>query len=300
MAKESTFLLIDVSHLAHRSFYAHSELKTSTGKLSGHVYGAVASLIWVYEEVLKDYKVTPVFCYDGKNAKNRRLAVCPSYKGNREVRPFNPVPEVSEVLKFWDGLHIEQEGFEGDDMVAAAVKMRKGKQCVVLSSDKDFFALLQYPGCRQYSPTLKRFVNNDDLLKEFCLDNKPQAVPLAKALFGDSSDNIKGCKGLFKAHVAELLNDPSVNTPEDFYSKLEEFYNKTKAAKLKGVMTQNTYDKLLACKDQIFINYQIILPQLDFDMSSITVVKNNAYELKQKIMDYECPSLIAPINRVLP
>jgi 5'-3' exonuclease len=300
MDKESLFCMVDTSNLAWRAWHSHEELKTSTGKLSGHVYGAVASLVWLLENPLKDYQVTLVFCYDGKDAKKNRLAAYPDYKGNREARPFNPVPEVAEVLKLWDGIHIEQEFREGDDAIFASVKMRKGKPCVVYSGDKDMYALLQYPGCRQYSPNLKRFVTNEDLLENYHLNNKPQAVPLAKALFGDSSDNIKGCKGLFKAHVAELLNDPSVNTPDDFYGKLEEFYNKIKAAKLKGVMTQNTYDKLLACKEQIFINYQIILPQLDFDMSSITVVKNNAYELKNKIMDYECPSLMAPINRVLP
>jgi 5'-3' exonuclease len=297
--KESTYCMIDVSNLSWRAWHSHEELKTSTGKPSGHVYGAVASLVWLLENPLKDYQTTMVFCYDGKSAKTRRLAVCPDYKGNREIRPFNPVFEVAEVLKLWDGIHIEQEGFEGDDAIAWAVKMRKGKLCIVYSGDKDFNALLQYPGCQQYSPNLKRFVTDEDLLKEFHLKNKPQAVPLAKALFGDSSDNIKGCKGLFKAHVAELLNDPAVTHPDDFYLLLDDFYQKVKESGQKGVMTKTTYEKLLACKEQIFTNYKVILPQLDFDTQSVTVVKNNSYNLKQKIMDYECPSLMAPINRVL-
>lgn len=293
---KETFLIVDVSNLGYRAHHAMNNrpntppLTTSKGKLSGHVYGSVKSLLWILRDILKDYKVTMVFCYDGENAKQSRLEILPTYKGNRTKGDFNPIPDVKEVLKLWDGIHVEQAGREGDDAVAACVKMRKGKPCIIFSGDLDFSYQLANPCCQVYSPNKKGFLNAIDLMEHYHLDNNPKNVPLAKALFGDTSDNIIGCKRLLKKQVAGLINDPSVTTPEDFYGKL--------VTKPDG-MTDNTYTKLMENKEQVFKNYQVIIPQLDFDKESFTVVKDNVMKLKEKLMEYECKSVMDDLDWVL-
>ena len=196
------------------------------------------------------------------------------------------------------GIHICQEDKEGDDAIAYAVRMRQPKSSVVLSGDKDLWSLLQYPGCTVYSPNLKRFVTKEDLLDHYSVQEDPNKVYLAKSLFGDSSDGIVGCKGLFKAHVADLINNPNIKTPEDFYQELPGFFEEIKASKKKKVMTQNTYDKLIVSEQAVKTNYKVILPQLDFDKSSVKVVKGSVDKLKEKLLEFECFTLLPKIDQL--
>ena len=93
-------LIVDVSNVSYRAAFGNPSLKTSGGKFSGHIFGSVASLLAVLRNELKDREVEFVFCYDGINSKDYRRTILPEYKANREVREINPVPEVTEVLRY--------------------------------------------------------------------------------------------------------------------------------------------------------------------------------------------------------
>jgi 5'-3' exonuclease len=281
-----TFLIVDVSNLAYRSAYAHQELRTSAGKFSGHVFGSVASLLSLVRNNV-DPPVTMCFCYDGKRSRDSRVAISPEYKANRKPHDFNPIPEVVEILRLWPGIHIEQEDKEGDDAIAFAVKMRQGLPCVVYSGDKDLWALTAVPGCKVLSPNLKpapRFVEPTDIYERYHLTGEhPERIYLAKALFGDSSDEIVGVERLIKKYVEPILNAENITTPEDFYSALGD----TRPS----FMTKNTWDKLQANVDRVKLNYRILVPQLDFNReSAVKVSPSNS--LKLKLVEYECFSLL--------
>ena len=286
--KETVFLIVDVSNIAYRAAFGNKDLKTSTGKFSGHVFGSVSILQALLRNEFKDQEVTLVFCHDGDSAKDYRLTILPNYKGNRERRELNPVPEVADLLKLWPGIHICNKFKEGDDAMAYAAHARKGRPCVIFSGDKDIWTLMKLPNCKVFSPNLGRYVEYSDFYKHYRLQGFPERIPLAKSLFGDISDNIFGCKGLLKKQVEGLLNSPGIETPGDFYDKM--------GATKPNYISDKMWAKLQEAKETVFKNYQVILPQLDFKKESIVKVTGGFDLLKQKLIEYECFSLVGQFN----
>jgi 5'-3' exonuclease len=286
--REKIWLIIDTSNLIYRAAYANSSLSTSSGRPSGHIFGSVASIFAFLRNELSGKNVVPVFCYDGINSKTYRRTILPTYKANREIRDFNPIPEAYGVLKTWPGIHLDESSKEGDDGIAYAVKMLNGKACVILSGDKDLWGLLQFPNVKVFSPNLKRFVESSDLYDAYHLMDNPGRIYLAKALFGDASDGIKGVERLTKKQVEPFLNALDVNTPDDFYRVMGPI-------KPQFVSVKN-WEKLQADKDKVQKNYQVVLPQLDFQKESVTKVVGGFEALKAKLVEYECFSLLPQID----
>jgi len=288
---EITHIIIDVSNMAYRSLWAHKELKTSKGKFSGHVYGLGQSLMAMRHNEFKDLNIKYCFCYDGINAKDRRRQILPDYKGNRQPHEFDPMFEVSQFAGLWPGIHVKQDDMEGDDAIAFCVNKLNGKPCVIWSGDKDIWALTKHPNCRVFSPNAKRFIVPEDILDNYSIDNAPERVYLAKSLFGDHSDNIKGIDRLQKKQVVSILNAENVVTPQDFYDKL----GTTKPA----FITDKTWEKLAFYKEKVFKNFQIVQPQLDFKPESVWTVSLNKDPIKQFLIEYECFSLLNQIENNL-
>ena len=283
-------LIFDVSNLVYRVSYANSELKTSDGRFSGHVYGCISSILAHLRNDFKDLDTVLVFCYDGKGAKAFRQAIFPTYKTNRMPRDVDPLPEAKEVLKTIPGIHIEQAEREGDDGLAFAVKKRAGKPCTIVSGDKDTWALLSNPGVRIFSPNLKRYVTPEDVKEEYHLEWGFEKVRLCKALWGDASDGIKTFERLMKKQVAPTINLPQVTDLDSFFKVID-------AERPKG-MTDNTFQKLQdqATREVAQKAYQVILPQLDFVPSSVSVKDKDLTALVKHLENYECISLIDEVK----
>jgi len=176
---------------------------------------------------------------------------------------------------------------EGDDAIAFAVHMRQGKPSVVLSGDEDLWALTRYPNCRVFSPNLKRYVEPTDIYNEYHLKNLPGRIYLAKSLFGDSSDNIKGVERLIKKQVEPFLNQGGVETPEQFYNALGS--NKPE------FITDKTWAKLLCHKNDVYRNFEVIQPRIDFQKDSISKVNLDIENIRQALAEYECFSLLSQL-----
>ena len=278
-------LIIDLSNLAHRALYANSELATTTGLKSGHVFGSMRMLVSLFRD-FDDTKVCPIFCYDGKGAKLARQAVCPTYKGNRKPHEVDPIAGVKELVINLPGVHIEQDGLEGDDAIAWAVDLVKGKDVVVYSGDKDMVALMRFPNVKCYSPNKGRMVKPEDWIEEYKVQD-PGKIPLAKALFGDASDNIKGVERLIKKQVEPVLNSDKCIDVASFYDILE-----TKPES----MTDNMYQKTLEAKERVLINYQIILANTKVFLKESVKRTIKSTENRDKLLEvltkYECVSVL--------
>jgi 5'-3' exonuclease len=277
---DNTFVVVDVSNLAYRAAYGNKDLKTSTGRFSGHVFGAASSLFAYMRNELAGLDLKWVFCYDGKNSKDHRRTILPGYKAKRAPKDIDPLPEVVEFIRKWPGLHIMQDDKEGDDAIAFTVQMRQGKPSIVISGDRDLWALMRFPNCRILSPNLKRFVEDADVVEEYHLNSNPGRIYLAKALFGDSSDDIKGIERLIKKQFAAILNAADIETPEQFYCAL----GTSKPANL----SDKTWVKLQAGKETVCKNYQVVLPQLGFDKSSVTKVDKGWGQVTEALKEWEC------------
>jgi hypothetical protein len=105
-----------------------------------------------------------VLCQD---ANSWRKGVFPHYKANRKKdragneakwdRAFDLLTKIrDEVRDNFPYKHMRIQDCEADDVIAVLCKhFHKQESIIIVSSDKDFAQLQQYPGVEQYSPTTK-------------------------------------------------------------------------------------------------------------------------------------------------
>lgn len=131
-----------------------------------------------------------VVCCDNKNFW--RKDIFPFYKQHRKKDReksdfdwgaiFNILNQIKEELKEYSPYRVVEVPYaEADDIIAVLTKrFHDNEQILILSSDKDFVQLQKYPGVRQYSPVMKRFINTDN----------PYAFIKEHIIRGDRGDGI--------------------------------------------------------------------------------------------------------------
>lgn len=129
---------------------------------------------------------TQIWCFDGKGHNERRKAIYPKYKANRE-----PMAEDHfAMIRLWKdvALHagcilIECESWEADDIGATMARRlaAAGHRVTCYTNDLDWHQLTMIPT-----------ISINGIQKIPC---EARWIPLYKALVGDSSDNIDGVKG---------------------------------------------------------------------------------------------------------
>lgn len=130
-----------------------------------------------------------VLCQD---ANSWRKEVFPHYKANRKKdrqgseakwdRAMSIMSKIrDEVRDNFPYKHMRINRCEADDVIAVLCKnFHKQEPIIIVSSDKDFAQLQQYPGVEQYSPTTKN--------KVVCKD--PVATLNEHIIRGDSGDGV--------------------------------------------------------------------------------------------------------------
>jgi DNA polymerase I-like protein with 3'-5' exonuclease and polymerase domains/5'-3' exonuclease len=147
---------------------------------------------------MKDLNFTPnqvILVKDGKGSRKLRQEVYPPYKKRPEKNPvfleqFNLMQDmVEETLWSYGALSVVKDGYEADDILAAA--WAKGDW--IWSKDGDLMAAgdWYYNGVRNPSD---KFLG---IAKEH--------IVVYKSLVGDSSDKIPGCKGFGPAKFQDML-----------------------------------------------------------------------------------------------
>jgi len=170
-----------------------------------------------------------VICYEG--GEKYRYELFPDYKaGRKKDHDFNPIPDAKKLMSYLKCLELKPVDAEADDAIAAFVYRNPDAQHLILSSDKD---LWQLRGPRVQIVSFRDILGDNDVhktCKKQFGTSVPKSVTMAKALFGDSSDNLPKVPRLFKKHVASALE--ASGTPDDFFANMDEIPEKT-AAKLR-------------------------------------------------------------------
>lgn len=97
----------------------------------------------------------------------------------------------------------EFRNVEGDDIIAYYVKNRKeNEKIVIVSSDKDLTQLIS-DNVIIYNPRIKDFITKDNSIQKIGITH--ENVVLEKILCGDTSDNIKGVKGMGEQTLLKLF-----------------------------------------------------------------------------------------------
>lgn len=151
---------------------------------------------------------------------------------------------------------------EGDDLIAYYVKNKKpNERIVIVSGDRDLTQLINDEVCI-YIPSLKKYITPQNHIQE--LGYTHENVLIKKILCGDTSDNIKGIKGMGETTFFNLFPDAKTKkyTLDDIFVETQKLIeNRAKEKKKPLQVTENILNRVTIGsqgKDIYEINNRII------------------------------------------
>jgi len=277
----------------------------------GEEYGAVFLFLRQLGQLLqkKDFNYC-IVCWDGYNSGVLRWNYYNDYKANRD-KHYELAGGMSEYDKYindyvkkvlsyskgikkevkrsetddecfqrqreiiqniLENLYVRQfiyDDVEGDDLIAYYVQHKKpNEKIVIVSGDRDLTQLITDDVC-QYIPTLKKFITPKNSVEELGITH--ENTLLKKIICGDSSDNIKGIKGLGEQTLIKLFPEikDKKTSLEAVIERSNELLEERKAAKKKP------------------------LKSLENIVNGVTdgIQGNKIYEINKKIIDLSEPLL---------
>lgn len=216
-------VLLDAHAILHRAYHALPEFSSPTGEPTGALYGVVAMLLKIIEELKPDYIAA---CFDLPEPTYRHEAY-DGYKAGRAKLEDDLILQINRSRDIFEAFGIrifEHPGFEADDMLGTIVEqMRDTKDVdiVIASGDMDTLQLVE--GTRVTVYTLRKGIKDTVLYDEKSVKERfgfgPDRVADYKGLRGDPSDNIPGVKGIGEKTATELI--VKFGSVDAIYKKLE-------------------------------------------------------------------------------
>lgn len=231
------WLILDVSSLAHRAMHSTGDL-THGGNPTGTLFGILREARSLADRFQTEHFV---WCFD--HGKGLREQEFPSYKLTRRMKKR---PEAEEQArermreqvnglrtKYLEELGYEnalfQDGYEADDLIAAAVKaLPKKDRAVLVSGDKDLYQLLKGPAWDNvdypnvvdvYHPQSKKLITRRVFFDEYKIN--PVYWPSIKAIAGCGVDDVHGIRGVGEITAARFHWDESL--PAKTSQKINKF-----------------------------------------------------------------------------
>ena len=215
-------LIIDAMNIFLRHYMVNQSVNTN-GELVGGVLGFLKSLKYLVSDLMP--KKVFIVWEQGGGCKRRRL-IYPEYKANRaRQKDFDDLykedslklnPQMNEKNKFFQikllttalnnlpvcQLYVPE--VECDDIIAYLCKNKfqnEPETKIIVSSDKDFYQLLEDPNVKIYDPGKKIIIDQKYVKETFSISARN--IALARCLAGDNSDNIEGVPGVGLKTVAK-------------------------------------------------------------------------------------------------
>jgi len=203
----NTLLIVDGNGLMHRAYHALPPFKTAKGVPTQVVYGFFSIL---YKSIA-DFQPTHVLiCFDTPSPTFRN-AIHKEYQSQRPKISDDFIVQIPMVKKSLDAgkiIHVELDGFEGDDVIGTAAKKaeKNGFSVLILTGDKDMMQLVN-EHISTVTPDIgfsKTKVYTADAVFQK-MGVSPSRIVDYKALAGDPSDNYKGADGIGPKTAQKLL-----------------------------------------------------------------------------------------------
>ncbi len=203
-------LLVDGDNLFKIAFHGVKDLYND-GEHIGGIYHFINTIRRFLDEHNHD-KVIVV--WDGDSNSSVRKSLYPQYKANRrqdmnEYKYESYLQQKSRVKQYLEEIFVRQVEVinnEADDLIAYYCKISKDEQVMVFSADKDLTQLISEK-VTIYSPIVKQYFKNGDMITINKIDIPHYNVLLTKIFTGDKSDNIDGIEGLGEKTLIKLFPD---------------------------------------------------------------------------------------------
>lgn len=203
------WLLLDVSYLSYRSYFALGRL--SFGEIATTVVYGVLREVLTLQQQFGTSRVA--FCFDF--GKPLRCTLCPGYKSSRHTgKSEEELEAILEVKRQITCLRKDylsqvgfrnllfQKGYEADDIIAHVAQSRPDKEFIIVSNDHDLFQLLS-PNVQIWNPHAKEMVTEKTFRRDWGLD--PVDWIDVKAIAGCRTDDIPGVPRVGEPTAAKYL-----------------------------------------------------------------------------------------------
>ena len=264
-------VVIDGMNLFVRYFAVNETMDAN-----GNVIGGALGFIKAVNGIVETWNPSKVFiAWEKGGGSERRKRIFPEYKANRarskvfeeltgnrsgrlhmddaENRQYQQLLLVN-LLKKTPIRQLYMREIEADDIIAYVVSQKfrsHPAKKIIVSSDKDYYQLLDDPNTMIYDPATRGTVTKDDVMKKFGIEARNFCV--ARAFAGDSSDNIPGVDGVgLKTLVKRfpcLAEDRDIFIDEIVSMAKEEMGNGSKI-KVHGL--------ILEAKDNVKRNWELM------------------------------------------
>jgi len=195
-------MIIDGNNLAYREYHKLPQL-TSGIKSTSVIFGVLRSLVKLRREFNPE---VIIFTWDNKI--NFRKEQYPTYKAHRKKDDnFQSVYEQidimhKEILPSFGVPSVSVKGMEADDIITVYSHDKRLYPIVVCSSDTDLYQIVD-KNVSIYN--WKDVVTEQTFIEKYKFPLR--AYPIYKSLVGDTSDNIKGVKGIGEKRAKELMSE---------------------------------------------------------------------------------------------
>lgn len=183
---------------------------------TGGVYGTLSTLAKTLR--MPGFKAGPIYAFFDCGVPQERLDLVEKlegagYKSERKER--REMFSEEEKEKAFEQLHTSRKMLEllgvsciayrereADDCVAAAARLLRDQNPIVISGDKDLWQTVQY-GARVWDLGRKHFIDQENFIEEAGVPI--ECYLLYKAILGDPSDCIKGVHGCGEKRAREMI-----------------------------------------------------------------------------------------------
>jgi len=272
-------MIVDMLNMYYRAYIVDPSLSAN-----GQPIGGIKGSLKILQKLCREIKPTQIYiCWDGREGSSKRRKINSGYKeGRKPIRLNRDVRHLSEKEEFenkiWQQLRLAEyfnqlpicqiniEFSEADDIIGALVTRFKSKQKVIISSDKDYFQLLDDTTIL-YRPTQKQILNKNNIISEYKIH--PSNFALARAIVGDKSDNLPGVNGVGLKTVAKKM--PFLLEKEDCL--LKDVFESAK-------VDDPFWNKISNGKDLIEENFKVM------NLGTINLSPQNSRVIKEAVENY--------------
>ncbi len=273
-------LIIDALNAYLRAYIVNPSLS-----LNGQPIGGIKGFFMILQKLVRESSPDQiVVCWDGPNGSRKRKSIDKNYKSGRTPiklnRAFhnltddeelkNKIWQQTRLIEYLNEMPIVQAMIpevEADDIISYVTRLPyyRGWQKLIVSNDKDFMQV-----CDEET-ILLRPVKGEYLNIRRIIDQTgvhPTNMALARAIIGDSSDNLPGIRGVGFGSIKKrmgFLSESKTYTIDDVIEHCESVDSKLKF-----------YSNIVEGKELIEHNYkmmQLYSPQMS--IQSKMVVKES-------------------------
>ncbi len=282
-------ILIDGNNLLFRSYYATAYkgnlLRNSKGFPTNALYSFINMLNKIISEMHPSYVM---IAFDkGKTFRHEKYT---SYKEGRKDTPLElkqQFPVAKQIAKSM-GLHcFEIDNYEADDIIGTFAKVVDENDdftATIISSDKDLLQLISKDVDMKLLKSNDYIMMNEETFFSTYGITPDKMIDL-KGLMGDSSDNIKGVRGIGEKTALGLLQ--KYGNLENIYKNIDNISAKTK-------------EKLLEDKESAFFSRELATiykdVPIDTSLDKISYQGIITDEYISLLKEYEFSSIINKLD----